>query len=164
MDSSNSGTPTSRKPIGVKERREAERRQRQSSERERRKDRRPGGQSEHPGTGLARDPDPDERESADPAAQCSQCGADLDGAQSAGSSWAQIWDVQISRLVTEWLPPMLECPCCGQVTTAAAPTGAHAGTVCYGPGVNTAAVLLGVRERPALGVCRWELAAIMSCA
>jgi transposase len=50
--------------------------------------------------------------------------------------------VQISRLVTEWLLPALECPCCGQVATAAAPPGAHAGTIAYGPGVNTAAVLL----------------------
>src|SRR5262249_6240470 len=74
--------------------------------------------------------------------QCSRCGAALGSAQSAGSSWAQVWDVKISRLVTEWLLPMLECPCCGQVTTAAAPPGAHAGTVCYGPGVNMAAVLL----------------------
>src|SRR5438093_96068 len=55
---------------------------------------------------------------------------------------AQVWDVQISRLVTEWLLPMLKCPCCGQVTTAAAPPRAHAGTIAYGPGVNTAAVLL----------------------
>src|SRR5262249_56325792 len=74
--------------------------------------------------------------------QCSRCGAALGSAQSAGSSWAQVWDVKISRLVTEWLLPMLECPCCGQVTTAAAQPGAHAGTVCYGPGVNMAAVLL----------------------
>jgi hypothetical protein len=50
--------------------------------------------------------------------------------------------VQISRLVTEWLLPMRECPCCGQVTTAAAPPGVHAGTISYGPAVNTAAVLL----------------------
>jgi transposase len=142
MDSSNSGTPTSKEPIGAKERRKAERGNRQASERERRKDRRPGGQPGHPGTGLARDPDPDERKSADPPAQCSQCGAALDGAQGAGSSWAQIWDVRISRLVTEWLLPMLECPCCGQVTAAAAPPGGHAGTIAYGPGVNTAAVLL----------------------
>jgi transposase len=40
--------------------------------------------------------------------------------------------VQISRLVTEWLLPMRECPCCGQVTTAAAPPGVHAGTISYG--------------------------------
>jgi transposase len=142
MDSSNSGTPASKEPIGAKERRKAERRPRQAPERERRKDRRRGGQPGHPGSGLARDPDPGERESADPPARCSRYGAGLDGAESAGSSWSQVWDVRISRLVTEWLLPMLKCPCCGQVTTAAAPPGAPAGTVCYGPGVNTAAVLL----------------------
>ena len=142
MDSSNSGMPTSKEPIGARQRRNAERRNRQASERERRKDRTRGGQPGHPGTGLARDPDPGERKSADPPAQCSRCGTALDGTHSAGSSWAQVWDVQISRLVTEWLLPMLQCPCCGQVTTAAAPPGVHAGTISYGPAVNTAAVLL----------------------
>ena len=48
----------------------------------------------------------------------------------------------ISRLVSEWLLPALACPCCGKVTVAAAPAGAHPGSVCYGPGLNTAAVLL----------------------
>ena len=136
MDSSNSGMPTSKEPIGARQRRNAERRNRQASERERRKDRTRGGQPGHPGTGLARDPGPGERKSADPPAQCSRCGTALDGTQSAGSSWAQVWDVQISRLVTEWLQPMRECPCCGQVTTAAAPPGVHAGTISYGPAVN----------------------------
>ena len=44
MDSTNSGTPTSKEPIGARERRKTERKDRQSSERERRKDRRRGGQ------------------------------------------------------------------------------------------------------------------------
>jgi hypothetical protein len=94
------------------------------------------------GAGLERDPDPDERESADPSAQCSRCGAGLTGARPAEPGWAQVWDVRISRFVTEYLLPALACPCCGKVTTAAAPPGAHPGTVCYGPGINTAAVLL----------------------
>ena len=63
-------------------------------------------------------------------------------ADPAGPGWAQVWDVRISRLVTEWLLPALACPCCGKVTTAPAPPGAYAGTVSYGPGVNTAALLL----------------------
>jgi len=50
MDSTDSGTPTSKEPIGARERRRAER---QESERERRKDRRRGGQPGHPGRGLA---------------------------------------------------------------------------------------------------------------
>ena len=142
MDSTDSGTPTSRESIGARERRKAGRRSRQESERERRKDRKRGGQPGHPGRGLSRDPDPDERKDADPPAQCSRCGTALDAARTAGSSWAQVWDVRISSLVTEWLLPALRCPCYGQVTVAAAPAGAHPGSVSYGPGVNTAAVLL----------------------
>jgi hypothetical protein len=142
MDSTDSGTPTSGESIGARERRKAERKARQSSERERREDRKRGGQPGHPGSGLARDPDPGERKTAGPPAQCSRCGAGLEGASPAGRSWAQVWDVTISRLVTEWLLPALRCPCCGEVTVAAAPAGAHPGSVAYGPGVNTAAVLL----------------------
>ena len=71
-DSTNSGTPTSREPVGTRERRKAERKARQSSERERRKDRKRGGQPGHPGSGLARERDPDERRDADPPAQCSR--------------------------------------------------------------------------------------------
>lgn len=54
----------------------------------------------------------------------------------------QVWDVRFSRLVTEWLLPALACQCCGKITTVPAPTGTYAGTVSYGPGVNTAALLL----------------------
>ena len=142
QDSTNSGTPTSKEPIAAKERRTAERKRRDSSERERRKDRKPGGQPGHPGAGLARDPDPEQRKTAEPPAQCSRCGTGLAGAQPAGASWAQVWDVSISRLVTEWLLPALICRCCGQVSTADAPPGARPGSICYGPGINTAAVLL----------------------
>ena len=129
MDSTNSGTPASKEPIGARERRKAERKARQSSERERRKDRKRGGQPGHPGSGLSRDPHPDERKDADPPAQCSRCGTALDGARPAGQSWGQVWDVKISRLVTEWLLPALECPRCGQVTAADAPPGLHPGTI-----------------------------------
>ena len=79
MDSTDSGTPSSKERIGAKEARRA----RQESERERRKDRKRGGQPGHRGTGLARDPDPDEREDADPPAQCRRCGAGLGGAAAA---------------------------------------------------------------------------------
>jgi transposase len=78
MDSTDSGTPTPKEPIGARERRRAER---QRSERERRKDRRRGGQPGHPGRGLARDPDPGERKDADPPTECRRCGAGLSGAQ-----------------------------------------------------------------------------------
>lgn len=142
MDSSDSGTPSSKEPIGARERRRAERRGRDASERVRRKDRKPGGQPGHPGTGLSRDPDPDERKSADPPEQCRRCGSGLGGAAGAGASWAQVWDVRIMRQVTEYLLPGLCCPCCGAVTVAAAPAGAPAGAVCYGPVLNAAAVVL----------------------
>ena len=71
-----------------------------------------------------------------------QLPAALDGAAAAGSRWAQVMDVEVIRKVTEWLLPGLECPCCGTVTFAAPPPGAHAGSVSYGPVLNAAAVVL----------------------
>jgi transposase len=139
MDSSDSGTPSSRERIGAKEARRA----RQQSERERRKDRRPGGQPGHQGKGLARDPEPDERKAADPPAECRACGAGLGGAEPAGDPrWAQVIDVGVVRTVTEVLLPGLSCPCCGTATFAEPPPGAHAGAVSYGPVLNAAAVVL----------------------
>jgi transposase len=138
MDSTDSGTPSSRERIGVREARRA----RQQSERERRKDRRRGGQPGHQGKGLQRDPDPGEWKDAEPAAECRRCKAGLDGAEAAGSRWAQVIDVEIARKVIEWTLPGLACPCCGTVTFAAPPPGVHAGSVSYGPVLNAAAVLL----------------------
>ena len=63
--------------------------------------------------------------------------------------WAQVIDAEIVRKVTEWTLPGLACPCCGTVTFAAAPAGAHPGAVSYGPVLNAAAVLLS-----ATGTCR----------
>ena len=83
-DSTTSGTPPSRDPIGARERRKAERKARQSSERERHADRKRGGQPGHPGAGLSRDPDPDEREEVPPPAECSRCGTGLDPARRTG--------------------------------------------------------------------------------
>jgi hypothetical protein len=140
IDSTDSGTPSSKERIGAKERRRAERRQ--ESERERRKDRRRGGQPGHPGSGLSRDPDPGERQEADTPAECRRCGAGLDGAAAAVPGWAQVWDVEVIRRVTEWALPGLACPCCGTVTTAAPPAGAQAGSVSYGPALNAAAIVL----------------------
>ncbi len=142
QDSADSGTPTSKESIGARERRKARRRQRQESERDRRKDRKPGGQPGHPGIGLSRDPDPDETKPAEPPAECRRCKAPLAGAAIAGSRWAQVFDVEVVRKVTEWLLPGLECPCCQAVTFAGPPPGAHAGSVSYGPVLNAAAVVL----------------------
>ena len=138
MGSDDSGTPSSKERIGAKEARRA----RQQSERERRKDRRRGGQPGHGGKGLARDPDPGEKKNAEPPAECRKCRAGLDGAQAAGFRWAQVIDAEIIKKVTEWALPGLACPCCGTVTFADAPPGAHAGSVSYGPVLNAAAVLL----------------------
>jgi transposase len=124
-------------------RRKAERdKERQSSERNRRKDRKRGGQAGHPGAGLTRDPDPDEQTEVTPPAECSRCGAGLESAERAGTWWSQVWDVKIARFVTEYLLPLLACPCCGKVNAARGPGQSYPGSVSYGPGVNTAAVLL----------------------
>ena len=138
MDSTDSGTPSSKERIGAKE----ARRTRQESERERRKDRKRGGQPGHQGKGLPRDPDPGERKTADPPAECRSCKAGLDGAEAAEPRWAQVIDAEIIRKVTEWLLPGLACRCCGTVTFADPPPGAHAGAVSYGLVLNAAAVLL----------------------
>lgn len=50
--------------------------------------------------------------------------------------------MRITSFVTEYLLPLLACPCCGKINAAQAPPWAHPGSVCYGQGVNTAAVLL----------------------
>ena len=138
MDSSDSGTPSSKERIGAKEARRA----RQESERERRKDRKRGGQPGHQGKGLERDPDPDDSRTAEPPAECRSCHVSLDGAEAAGPRWAQVIDIGILRKVTEYLLPGLSCGGCGTVTFAAAPPGFHAGSVTYGPVLNAAAVLL----------------------
>ena len=138
MDSTDSGTPSSKERTGAKEARRA----RQQSERERRKDRKRGGQPGHQGKGPQRDPDPDEKKAAGSPAECRRCKAGLDGAQAVEPRWAQVIDAVVIQKVTEWALPGLVCPCCGRVTFAEAPPGAHAGSVSYGPVLNAAAVLL----------------------
>jgi hypothetical protein len=137
MDSTDSGTPSSKERIGAKEARA-----RQQSERDRRRDRKRGGQPGHRGKGLGRDPDPDEQKDAEPPAQCRRCGAGLGGAQAAGSRWAQVIDVEVLRKATEWALPGRVCPCCRTATFAEPPPGAHVGSVSYGPVLNAAAVVL----------------------
>jgi transposase len=139
MDSTDSGTPTSKEGTGARERRRAER---QDPDRGRRKDRKRGGQPGHPGKGLARDQDPGERKEMPPPAQCRRCKAGLEGAEPAAGSWAQVIDVLFKVATTEWALPGLRCPCCGAVTTAQAPPGLQAGTVSYGPALNAAAIVL----------------------
>jgi hypothetical protein len=139
QDSSDSGMPTSKEGIGARERRRVER---ADPDRGRRNDRKLGGQPGHAGKGLARDPEPGERKEAPPAAECRRCKAGLDGAEAVPGSWAQVIDVLFSVVTTEWSLPGRKCPCCGEVTIAAAPPGAHAGSVSYGPALNAAAIVL----------------------
>ena len=70
MDSSDSGTPSSKERIGAKEARRA----RQQSERERSRDRKRGGQPGHEGKGLKRDPDPGEKKDAAPPGNAGPAG------------------------------------------------------------------------------------------
>jgi hypothetical protein len=129
MDSTDSGTPSSKERIGAREARRA----RQQSERVRSKDRKRGGQPGHQGKGLKRDPDPGETQTAEPPVECRACRVSLDGADAVEPRWAQVIDVEIFRKVTEFLLPGLACPCCGTVTFAGPPPGLHAGAVSYGP-------------------------------
>jgi uncharacterized protein DUF6444/transposase IS66 family protein len=140
MDSGNSSTPPSKEPLAARERRKAARR---VSQRERSKDRKPGGQPGHRGSGLEPEREPDRTEEAVPPSECRSCGASLAGAAPAGRGWGQVWDIPPVQLEkVHWLLPRLRCQSCGTATTADPPHG-QAGTVVYGPNVNAAAVLLG---------------------
>ena len=57
------------------------------------------------------------------------CGASLEGADRAGAWWSQVWDAKITRFVTEYLLPLLPCPCCGKVNAARPPAGAYPGSI-----------------------------------
>ncbi|MFC0863946.1 IS66 family transposase [Sphaerimonospora cavernae] len=142
MNSSNSSTPPSKESIAAKAKRKAER---QRSQRERSKDRKPGGQRGHRGSGLepARGDEIDDTKTAEPPAECSGCGADLgEHGVAAGRAWGQVWDIPpITLEKVHWLLPRIRCSCCAKVTTAAPPSG-RVGTVVYGPNVNAAAIML----------------------
>jgi transposase len=145
--SDDSGTPSSKEPIEATARRKAECRQQKAqrdtdtSLRERSKDRKRGGQPGHPGHGLVRDPDPEQRERLEPPAECRGCGAGLNDARDAGTAWSQIWDVKVIPWRTEFLLPRRECTCCGKTTTAVPPGGLVNG-ISFGLVLNTAAVAL----------------------
>ncbi len=136
MSSRNSSVPPSKDSIEAKAKRRADR-----SSRERSKDRKPGGQPGHKGSGLAPAATPDRIETLSAPDACSGCGGDLGDAADAGMSWAQVWD--LLPVVLEkvcYLLPRRRCRC-GRITTAAPPFGA-AGSVVYGPNLNAAAILL----------------------
>ncbi|MGH3575217.1 MAG: IS66 family transposase [Pseudonocardiaceae bacterium] len=136
MNSANSSTPPSKDSIEAKAKRRADR-----SSRERSKDRKPGGQPGHKGSGLAPTMAPDRTETLPPPGECRGCGGDLGDAADAGMSWAQVWDILAVTLEkVHYLLPRRRCGC-GKTTTAAPPFGAT-GTVVYGPNLNAAAILL----------------------
>jgi transposase len=143
MDSTNSSVPPSKEPIGAREKRRAERRA--GSERVRSKEKKPGGQPGHPGTGLRRESEPDRSLPADPPVECSSCGEGLAGAEVLAGGWAQVWDLLDPVLEkVEWVLPRRRCACCWKVTTAGVPGVRHAaaGSVSYGPRLHAVAVLL----------------------
>src|SRR5664280_2383444 len=146
-DSTNSSTPPSRESMTAAAKRKAQRvaktkRDNGLSSRERDPNRKRGGQPGHPGSGLARDPQARVKV-LDAPAVCGSCQAGLGPDADAGWLWAQGWDIpriELSRL--ELRLPRRCCGQCGQVTTAPAPAGAHAGSVSYGPNVNAVVILL----------------------
>lgn len=143
--SDDSGTPTSKESIEAKARRAAERKDRRQerggSSRQRSADRSPGGQPGHPGRGLMRDPDPQQRQRVDPPQVCRGCGDRLAQADDAGTAWSQVWDVKVVRWRTEYLLPRRRCGC-GTTTTACPPEGGLVNGISFGPVLNTAAVAL----------------------
>jgi len=144
--SDDSGTPSSKESIAAKARRKAERKAgreqgRGGSSRQRSVDRSRGGQPGHPGHGLTRDPDPQQREQVDPPMRCRGCGDDLAGAADAGTGWSQIWDVKVIRWRTEYLLPRRRCGC-ATTTTACPPVGGVVNGVSFGPVLGAAAVAL----------------------
>jgi regulator of replication initiation timing len=137
LDSTNSSTPPSRDSLAAQGKRKAQR-----SQRVRSKDRKPGGQPDHAGSGLTPAVQPDKTETAPPAQECSGCGEDLADGRDAGTSWAQVWDTAPVRLrKVHYLLPKRKCSCCGKTTTARVPFG-QPGAVTYGVKVNAAAILL----------------------
>jgi hypothetical protein len=144
--SDDSGTPTSKESIEAKGRRKAERKARREQERggssrQRSAQRSRGGQPGHPGRGLVRDADPQQRQRVDPPAACRGCGVGLAAADDAGTAWSQVWDVKVIRWRSEYLLPRRRCGC-GQTTTAVPPAGGIVNGISFGPVLNTAAVTL----------------------
>jgi transposase len=136
-DSTNSSAPPSKDPPAAQAKRKAVR-----SQRVRSKDRKRGGQPGHPGNGLTPTTTPDRTEAVAAPEVCAHCGAALADGVDLAETWAQVWDilpVVLSR--AHYLLARRKCACCGKVNTATAPF-AQPGTVCYGPNVNAAAIVL----------------------
>lgn len=138
MNSGNSSSSPSKDSIAVKAKRRVD-----LSSRVRSKDRKPGGQAGHQGSGLEPATKSDRTEVVvEPPDQCRRCTVDLTGAPEGEPGWSQTWDIPpIELKKVHYLLPTRICGNCGTSTTAAPPWG-QARTVSYGPTVNAAATLL----------------------
>ena len=115
------------------------------------KDRKRGGQPGHQGKGLKRDPDPGETQDRGAAGGVPVLPG-VPGRRGGRGAAVGAGHRRGDRPEGDRVGccPGLLCPCCGTVTFAEPPPGAHAGSVSYGPVLNAAAVLLScLRERAA---------------
>ncbi len=143
LDSSNSSKPPSRDGL-AKPTAEALR-QRQRSRR-RASDRKPGGQTGHPGGTLRRSEHPDVITDHDPDV-CTGCGAALDAGMSVGSAARQVHDLPEPPplQVTAHRAHRCVCPACGVTTRAHFPDGVIA-PVQSGPRLTARVVYLSVAQ------------------
>ncbi len=143
LDSSNSGTPPSRDGL-TKPTAEALRQRRRS--RRRASDRKPGGQTGHPGGTLRRSEHPDVITDHDPDV-CTGCGAALDAGMSVGSAARQVHDLPEPPplQVTAHRAHRCVCPACGVTTRAHFPDGVTA-PVQSGPRLTARVVYLRVAQ------------------
>jgi hypothetical protein len=132
MDSTNSSTPPSADSITAKAKR-----RKANSQRERSKDRKPGGQKGHRGSGLEPAPETelDDTVPVEPA-ECSTCGEHLDtGSVCDGFTPVQQWDIPPVHLEKVQFNLMRRRCSAGHLTRASTPVGVS-GPVCYGPNVR----------------------------
>jgi transposase len=141
MDSTNSSTPPSTDSPATKAKR-----RRANSQRERSKDRKPGGQTGHPGSGLelAAEAELDDTVAVEPA-ECSTCGQQL-STDSAGAGFTPVqqWDIPPAKVSKIQFNLMRRRCSAGHLTQACAPAGV-AGPVCYGPNVRAFATHIAYR-------------------
>jgi transposase len=139
MDSSNSSTPPSADSIAAKAGR-----YKANSERTRSKDRKPGGQKGHPGSGLELATEVDDTVPVEPA-ECSTCGESLGaGSVCEGFTSVQRWDIAPVTVEKVQFDLMRRRCTAGHLTQAPAPTGVS-GPVCYGPNVRALAAHIAYR-------------------
>jgi transposase len=157
MDSSNSSTPPSADSIAAK----AKRRQ-ANSQRERSKDRKPGGQKGHAGSGLELASEVDDTVPIEPA-ECSTCGEHLGaGSVCEGFTPVQQWDIPPVKVDKVQFDLMRRRCSAGHVTQALAPAGVS-GPVCYGPNVRSFAAHIAYRGHVSMERTAEMLAELFGC-